>query len=447
MLKEENNIVDGIIWKEVLIFFIPLVIGAFFQHFYTIVDTIIVGNALGVVALSAVGGSASKLIVMLINFFVGVSSGITAYASRYYGQKDYRMLKSILFNGTVMFFVFGIILSIIGIVFSNDFLLIMNTPAETLKLSNVYLKTYLFGLVFCVMYNTFAGMLRAIGDAKTPLYVLIFCSFINIALDIIFVLLLNMGVFGVAFATTLSQFASAVILGLFILKSLKNTQKIKLYIDFSVMKDISKIGVPAGVQSIMFSLSNMVVQSGVNSFGTLNVAAWTSYCRIDSIVDIFVSSLGSTAIVFVGQNYGANKFDRVKKSVKQIMGISYVIVGFVVFGFILNRTALISLFTNDTEVVALASQIICIVLPMYLLNIPQQVFSQSLRGLGISFTPMLLTLVGVVGLRFIWVLYLLPLNPTFNFLALCYPVSALLMSGIFFVYYLIVIKKIEKNAI
>lgn len=441
-MKNNIDVTKGVIWKQVIIFFIPIVIGGFFQHLYSIVDAIIVGKGLGTLELSAVGGSASKLIVMITNFFIGVSSGITAYVSRYYGRKDFKMLKSITFNGVIMFAVLGIVLSAVGIVFSNRFLHLLQTPVETMDLSNTYLKTYLFGIVFSILYNAFAGILRALGDSERPLYVLIFCSFLNIVLDILFALVLRMGVFGVAFATVISQTISAIILARIIVKEINISIKQKVSIDFRIMRDIGAIGIPAGVQSMMFSLSNMVVQGAVNTFGAVSVAAWTVYVRVDSIVDILVTSLGNTVITFVGQNYGADKLHRVKQSVKQIMVISYAIVAAVIAVFMLTRYPLFSLFTNDIAVSNISISLIFVIMPMYLLTIPQQVFSQALRGLGKSFIPMILTLVGVVGTRLLWVNFVLPIKPSLTLLGACYPASALLMSIIFAVYYKRVLIKI-----
>lgn len=446
MSKEnKNDLTDGIIWKQVLMFFIPIVIGSFFQHLYTIIDTIIVGKGLGTNELAGVGGSASKLIVMITNFFIGVSSGITAYSSRYFGEKNYIDLKNTIYNGLVLFCVLGLILSSLGIIFSNEFLLIMKTPESTLVYANTYLKTYLTGIVFCVIYNTLAGILRALGDSKRPLYVLMFCSFLNIGLDILLALVLNLGVFGVAIATVISQGISAILLSIILIKTLQNTDKYTTKIDTNAMKDIAKIGIPAGCQSMMFSLSNMAVQSGVNTFSAVSVASWTAYVKIDSIADIFVSALGGTVIPFVGQNIGAKKFDRVRDAVKQIIIISYCVVAFLVVTFILNRTSLIALFTEDLEVIEIGSGLMFIILPMYLLTIPQQVFSQALRGMGKSFVPMILTLVGVVGLRLFWVYFILPINPSLELLACCYPLSAFIMSVIFSVYYSIEIKALQKQ--
>ncbi len=342
-------------------------------------------------ALSAIGGSVSKIIVLLINFFIGLCIGITSYASKAFGKSDYKDLKNIIFNGIFICFIFGAMLSIIGIVFSNNILNAMNTPKETLHLSNIYLRTYLVGIVFSIVYNALTGIIRALGDSKSPLYVLIISSILNIILDLVFVLLFNMGVLGIALATVLSQFVSVFIL-LFILKSKipkssisNHSEKIK--ISFFTMKNIFALGLPVGFQSIMYSISNIFVQTAVNSFGFLTVAAWASYIRIDGIVDMFISSLSATVITFVGQNLGAGNIGRVKKSVSSTIAISHIISIFMVGLFIIFRKEVMSLFTDDKEVITIASYIMLIILPMYILNIPQYIFMQALRGFGKSFLP------------------------------------------------------------
>lgn len=440
-----NKITDGVIWKEVLFLFIPIVISAFFQHLYTFVDGMIIGTYLGDVAFSAVGGSASKLITMMINFFVGVSSGITAYTARFYGAKDMVGVKKVVMNGLSLFVVLGLVLSMIGIAFSEEILMAMSTPVESFSLALVYLQTFLSGILFCVLYNTLAGILRALGDSKRPLYVLIFCSFVNIVLDILFVVQLEMGVFGVAIATVLAQGVSALALGYILYKSLPKTEKIPFRINFKMVGEICAIGIPAGIQSMMYSLSNILVQSAINGFGYLTVTAWSAYVKIDSIVDIFVSALGGTVITFVGQNLGAGKMDRVKQSVRQIIGMSYLITAVLTISFMLLRFDLLGLFTESPEVLEIGEKLFFIIMPMYLLGIPQTMFSQALRGLGKSMVPLILTIVGVIGVRVLWVWVLFPLHPTIYFLAACYPVSSFIMSVIFTIYFIVEMKKMKET--
>ncbi len=442
-MQSTNKITQGNITKEVFLFFIPLVISAFFQHFYGIVDAIIVGQNLGDLAFAAVGGSASKLITMLINFFVGVSAGVTVYTSQFFGRGDRRAVKKIIYNGIVSFLVFGAVLSVVGIFLGGRYLEIMSTPQNTMDFSVSYLNTFLFGLIFCVFYNMFSGVFRAIGDSKTPLYVLIFCSILNILLDLLFVIVIPLSVFGVALATVLAQGISALILG-YILHNKFKSEKIESSLDFKMISDIFKLGIPAGLQSIMYSLSNMLVQSTVNIFGYTTVTAWSAYLKIDGILDVFTSALGSTAITFVGQNRGAGNIRRVKESVVKIIFITYAVITPIIIAFVSFRVPLLGMFTDTAEVIEIAKTLFFVIMPMYILGVPNYICSQAVRGLGQSFRPMIITLVGVVGLRFVWVLFVFPINPTIQFLGYCYPVSSFIMSIVFVVYFMKEMKKLNE---
>lgn len=442
---KQQDMTQGVIHKQVMAFFLPILAGSFFQHFYSIVDAIVVGRGLGYLEFAAVSGSSSKMIVLITNFFLGVSVGITVYASRYYGKKDFKMLKGVIANGLVLFGVIGILVSFTCIVFSVQYLELMKTPSDTMEYAKTYLNTYLFGMVFCVIYNTLAGVLRALGDAKRPLYALAFCSVLNIILDILFALVLKWGVMGVALATVISQGVSAFILSKMLWNTLKGTQAYKFKLDKEILKEVAKMGIPSGIQSMMFSLSNMAVQSAVNEFNAITVAGWGAYLKIDSIADVFLTSLSSAVTPFIGQNLGAGKIDRMKDAMKQITNISYIMMAIITVLFLAFRIQLLSLFTQESEVVMAGAGVMFVILPMYLLGVPQRLYSTAIRGFGKSFGPMWLSLIGVVGLRFLWVYAILPLNPTIFMLGLCYPVCSLLMSVIFTIYYKKELRIIEQN--
>lgn len=444
-MKDKQDMTQGVIYKQVLLFFLPIVAGSFFQHFYSIVDAIVVGRGLGYLEFAAVSGSASKMIVLITNFFLGVSAGITVYASRYYGKKDFVTLKSVIANGLVLFTIIGIVVSAICIIFSDSYLKMMSTPEDTMEHAKNYLNTYLFGMVFCVIYNTLAGVLRALGDAKRPLFVLAICSVLNIVLDILFALVLDFGVIGVALATVISQVVSAIILSKMLWDTLKGTDSYEFKLDKTIIKEISAMGIPSGIQSMMFSFSNMAVQSAVNGFNSITVAGWGAYLKIDSIADVFLSSLANAVTPFVGQNLGAGKIDRMKESMKEIMRISYIMMSIVTVLFLLLRVPLLSLFTDEPEVVEIGAAVMFYILPMYLLGVPQRMYSTAIRAFGKSFGPMWLSLIGVVGLRFLWVYLILPLHPTIFMLGLCYPISSLIMSVIFTIYYKKELAIVEQN--
>ncbi len=432
-----NKITEGVIWKQVILFIIPIILSALFQQLYAITDTIILGRYLGTEALSAAGGSASKIITMAINFFIGFSVGITSFISQHLGNKNYNMVKNVIYNGIALCTVFGIIISIIGVAGSKQFLIWLNTPLATLDLATTYLTTFCVGLLSCLLYNLFAGILRATGNSKSPLYVLIFCNLLNIGLDLVFVLSFKMGIFGVALATLISQGISAIILAS-IIYNLVHTfdgSKVDIKIDITLIKKMAYIGFPSGLQSIMYSISNIAVQSSVNSFGTVAVAGWATYVKLDNVVDVFLSSLSNSAITFVGQNYGAKNIERIKNCVRTIMIMGLIMIGAICGIFILTGPILFGMFSTDLAVVEVAYNLTFVIMPMYIFAIPHQVLSNALKGCGNTFMPMIITLIGVVGIRLLWVNLILPMNMNISFLGLCYPISAIIMSIIFTIYY------------
>lgn len=439
-MKQNTLFTEGNLTKQICIFLIPIILSTFFQHFYVMADAAIVGRYLGDVELAAVGGSATKIISMSINFFVGVSAGVSSYVARYYGAQDMESVKSSIYSGIVMFLVLTTCLSIAAVGLGEHVLIAMNTPADTLTSATVYLNTYLYGLVFCVMYNIIASILRALGDSKSPFYVLIFASALNIGLDLLCMVTFQMGVFGAAFATVVAQGVSAVILLVILYKKMpKSAQKAKL--SPAMMVQISRVGLPAGAQSLLFGISNILVQTAINSLGVAAVAAWVAYVKIDSIVEIFVTAAGATALTFVGQNYGAGKMDRVNLCVKRILQIGFALSGGITVLFLLLRNPLLSIFTTDAEIIALGASLMFVIMPMYVISLPYQVLSQALRGMGDTFVPMVISVVGIIGIRVLWVYKIFPAYGTLTSLGYCYPVGAVVLSLSMVAYYRYVQKR------
>lgn len=427
------KVTEGSIWKNALLFAIPIILGAFFQHLYLIVDTIIISKYIGTEALSAVGGSASKIITLLINFFIGVSIGITSLSSRYFGNKNYLMLQKVLLNGIILFTISGAILSCIGIIFIDSILIAMNTPQ--IEFAKSYLTTYLYGLVFCILYNVLAGVLRSLGDSKTPFYILIISSLVNLLLNLLFFFVFKWEITGIALATIIAQAISALSLAFILIKQLQKHTDFSWDINLPLIQEIFSLGIPVGFQSIMYSLLNILIQSSINTFDFITIASWVTYLRIDNIIDIFVTSITSTVLTFVGQNHGAKLYDRVSKAVTQIMTMSFIITSFIITIVILSKDPLLSLFTNNKDIIQLSSHIMFIVLPMYILSIPQWIYTQALRGVGNTFVPMLISLVGIVGFRILWIMFVVPQNPSIYLLGLGYPINSILLSILFYFYY------------
>ena len=283
--EKVNQITEGVIWKQLLLFFFPIVFGTFFQQIYNTADTIVVGRFVGKQALAAVGGSASQIANLIVGFFVGLSSGASVVISQFYGAKDKKNLSKALHTAFAFSIAAGIVLTVVGIFLTRSALLLMKTPADVVEDSAVYLHIYFGGMVFNLVYNMGAAILRAVGDSKRPLYVLIITCVLNIILDLLFVVAFGMGVIGVAVATVTSQVISALIVTVMLLKTreiyvLKINQ---IRFDRRMLFSVLRIGIPAGLESVMYNISNIVIQVFVNNLGTDTVAAWGTLGKIDAI--------------------------------------------------------------------------------------------------------------------------------------------------------------------
>ena len=358
--SKENQIISGVIWKQLLIFFFPIVLGTFFQQIYNTADAVVVGRFVGTEALAAVGGSTSQIINLIVGFFVGLSSGATVVISQYYGAREKQGLQNALHTAFAFSVVGSVVISVIGIWLSPMMLRWMNTTEEVIAPSTTYLRIYFAGIIFVFIYNVGSSILRAVGDSRRPLYYLIVCCFINILLDVVLVVFFHMGVAGAAIATVFAQGVSAVLVVLALCRS-KDIFRLELkQVRFhrDALELLLKIGLPAGLQSVMYSASNIIIQTSLNSFGTNTMAAWTAYGKIDSFFWMVISAFGISITTFVGQNYGARKFGRMRKSVRicigMAMGASVVISAvFLIFGKYVYQ-----MFTTDATVTVLGVQYI-----------------------------------------------------------------------------------------
>lgn len=433
-----NQITEGIIWKQLLIFFFPIVFGTFFQQLYNTIDTIIVGHFIGKSALASVGGSSTQIVNLVVGFFTGLSSGASVIIAQFYGARDERSVQESLHTAYAFSILGSIAISIPGILLAPHLLRWMNTPAELVQDSALYLRIYFAGILFVFIFNVGSSILRAIGDSKHPLYYLMVCCLLNIILDILCVVWLDMGVAGAAVATFFSQAASAVLVTRKLMVSggiLKLSLK-KLRFHANVLRSLLRIGMPAGFQSIMYSLSNVIIQSALNSFGTDTVAAWSVYGKLDAVFWMISGAIGISITTFVGQNFGARKYGRVKKSVRVCLGIDALISGVLVIFFLLLRNPLFRIFTNDADVIRIGCEMMALITPCYMFFICIEVLSGALRGIGDVIIPTLITLGGVCLFRILWLFGALQIRPTVNAIILSYPVTWLTTSILFILYYL-----------
>lgn len=433
-----NGIVEGVIWKQLLWFFFPIVLGTFFQQLYNTADAIIVGKVVGKQALAAVGGSTGTLINLLVGFFVGVASGASVIIAQLFGARKAEDVSRAVHTTIALAIASGALLTAVGLIFSGQVLRLMGTPEEVMVYAEDYLSIYFLGMIPQLIYNIGSGILRAVGDSRRPMLFLICAALTNIVLDIIFVLGLEMGVRGAAYATIASQLVSA----LMILGSLHNAMPVyrlhfhKLRFHGDMLLRIVTIGLPAGLQSVMYSLSNIIIQSSVNGFGTDVMAAWTAYGKIDGLFWMVISAFGVSITTFAGQNFGAHQYDRMKRSIRVCLGLAAgatVIMSTLIF--IIGRPML-GMFTDDAHVLEIGESIIHLIVPMWILYICIEILSGAMRGAGDSLIPTVMTLVGVCMMRVFWVSVVVPEMHELPVLLLSYPITWAITSTMFIAYYL-----------
>ena len=436
-IQKTNQITEGVIWRQLLIFFFPIVFGTFFQQLYNTIDTAIVGQFVGKAALASVGGSATQVINLVVGFFTGLSSGAAVIIAQFFGAEDENFVRESLHTAYAFSIIGSLVITVLGLVLSTKILQWMNTPEELMADSTLYLRIYFAGILFVFIFNVGSSILRAVGDSKHPLYYLIACCFINIVLDLLLVVVFHMGVAGVAIATLISQAVSAFLVTWKLIRSSDiltlRIREIKLH--KNVLKYQLAIGLPTGFQSVMFGISNVIIQAALNSFGTDTVAAWSAYGKLDALFWMIISAIGIAITTFVGQNYGAKKYNRVKKSVRVCLGMSILIaVGMTVF-FVLLKEPLFRFFTQDPEVIRIGSEMLMLITPCYVLYVFIEVLSGALRGIGDVLIPTIITLGGVCVFRLIWIAGTLHFCPTIDMIIFSYPVTWLFTAIAFVFYY------------
>lgn len=434
----KNGITEGIIWKQLLWFFFPILFGTFFQQLYNTVDAIIVGQFVGKEALAAVGGTTSVLINLVVNLFVGISSGTTVVISQFYGAHHYHIVKKTVHTSIALALAGGAIMTVLGVFASPAALAAMGTPADIMDYAVTYIRVFSLGMIASFIYNIGSGVLRAIGDTKRPLYFLIAACMTNIVLDLVLVLALDLGVFGVALATLISQWVSAILVVLTLMRFEGCCQLMWRHVRFypNILKSVLFVGFPAGLQSDMYAVSNILIQSCINTFGTNTVAAWTAYGKVDGFFWMVMSAYGVSITTFVGQNFGAQKYARIRQSVRVCLLMT---LGTAIGASLLFLTfgkVFLSLFTPDQEVIEIGLQMMHIIMPFYFTYICVEVLSGAIRGTGQALIPMLVTGGGVCLFRVLWILLVLPFWHNLVFLFASYPISWGLTSLLFIIYYL-----------
>lgn len=415
---------EGVIWKQLILFALPLLLSNFLQQLYNTADLLIVGRFAGDTALAAVGATGS-LTNLLVGFFIGLSTGASVIISQFYGSGDTKDLRDAIQSGILISLIGGVVLSIVGYFVSRPLLQFMGTPADILDEAVVYMQITFLGMLPLLVYNMGAGILRAMGDSRRPLYLLILSSLINIVLDLIFIITMGLGVAGAAIATVIAQ----VVVGLLVLMMLRkldggyHLSLRELRFHPASLKSILVIGLPAGLQSAAINFSNVVIQSNINAFGSAAVGGVAAAGRIDGFLFMFANAFGLSAMTFVGQNVGAGKFDRAKRSARVTLFLSsgLVLVLGLVFAFFSDT--ILRLFNSNLEVIAYGQTMVSTLAPMYWIFSITEVLSGVLRGAGMSIQPMLITVTCFTAVRLLWINLMLPIKNDIVIVFLSWPVS------------------------
>ena len=432
-----TSLTEGPISQALISFALPLLLGNLFQQLYNTADSLIVGNFLGSEALAAVSSS-GNLIFLMVGLVNGVSMGAGVVIARYFGAKDYDRIQKTIHTLLAFGLVAGALLTVVGVALSPVMLRLMDTPETVLPDSISYFRTYFTGSLAFVLYNICMGILQAVGDSRHPLQYLMISSLVNVVLDLLFVGVFHMGVWSAAAATAISQLVSMALCLLRLMRSERayRVSLRKIRFDRRALLEILQNGLPAGLQSVMYSLSNIIIQASVNGFGTDVMAAYTAYGKVDGMYWMVINAFGVAITTFVGQNFGARLYDRMKKSINVCLGIAAAVTLLLSGVLMVVAEPLLGLFSDDAQVLEIGLSIVRLIVPTYITYIFIEILSGAMRGAGDSLIPTIMTLTGVCLLRVFWVTVVVSAHHELNVLLLSYPITWIVTSGMFVVYYL-----------
>lgn len=442
MAAKEMDMLNGSLWDKILLFAIPLAASSIFQQLFNSADVAVVGKFAGDAALAAVGAN-TFIINLMVNIFVGLSVGANVVVSNAMGESSSRSVSRGVHTSIAVSLICGILLSLVGIAFARVILQAISTPADILDLATLYFRIYFAGMPFIMLYNFCAAILRSKGDTKRPFYVLAVAGVINLVLNIVFVVGFHMDVDGVAIATVFSNVVSSLTL-LHFLRHEMGPFKFefwKLRVTPLILNRIVKVGLPAGLQGAVFSFSNVCIQAAINSLGSTAVAASAVAMNPELIVYFWLASFGHACVTFVGQNFGAKKLNRIRKTVRWgilLAGSSTLALGALVSLF---YHPILGIFTNDENTIAMGAYRVYIVIGFEFINVLIDICSGALRGMGSSVLPALICVFGICGVRIFWVFFMFPRYGTFQALMVCYPLSWICTGLVLVGIYMHVIRK------
>lgn len=427
---------EGVIWKEILLFSIPLLLGNLFQQLYNAVDSVVVGNYIGAQALAAVGSSA-PVINLLVSFFMGLAVGAGVIISRYFGARKKEELHIAVHTSLALTFAAGLVMTLIGVLISPYVLQWVGTPSDVMESSVLYLRIYFLGILSVMVYNMGSGILRAVGDSRNPLYFLIVSSVTNIILDMLFVIVFHMGIAGVGWATLIAQTISAVLTMLLLMRT-KEEYQVKLkHIRFHkhMLYEIVRLGLPSGLQNAIVSFSNVIVQSNINALGSLAMAGCGSYTKIDGFAILPVMSYSMALTTFTGQNMGAKKYDRVKQGAKTGILMSVITIVCISALLLMLGPNVLAIFSSDPTVIKYGLYMMHVLAPGYIFLAISHAFNGIIRGAGITTVPMIVMVTCWCGLRMAWILTSVPLFHDIGVVFMGWPLTWIASALWLFLYY------------
>ena len=441
MKKTSLDLTQGSITKQIILFALPILLSQVFQNLYNSVDSLIVGNFLGTTALAAVT-SCADISQLLVGFFTGLSAGAGVLFARYFGMKNYERLHDAISTSLIFSFIIGITMMAVGICIADVLLNIVACPADVYDEAIIYLRVYLVGLLFTSLYNVASGVLRSVGDSRNPFIYLVISSILNIILDIIFVVVFKMQVLGVALAMIISQLLS-VILVYYQLTHAHDVYRIDLRhlkFDSTMLKEVISLGLPAALQSCLISISNLFVQRYVNLFGSSVMAGVGAAKKIDKFVGLIANSLGMSTATFVSQNIGAKRIDRAKKGIRITFVLAFIPVAIIGSLIYIYANRAISLFIDDKDAIYYGAMMIQTMMPLYYSQSINQIMLNTLRGFGKSFVAMILSLLGMIGIRQLFLAISFSIERNVNHVFLGYPIGWIFSALFVSLYYFIVIR-------
>ncbi len=443
MARDKRDLLSGSIWDKALKFALPLALTGMLQQLFNAADVAVLGRFVGANAMAAVGSNA-PVIGLLVNFFVGISIGANVVIARFTGQRNSKLMSEAAHTAFMLALICGVAVAVLGSICAKPMVEMMGVPPEVAEYSMLYLRIYFIGVPFIMIYNFLSAIFRSQGNTKTPLICLTTGGIINVACNLLFVLRLNMTVDGVACATVIANIISSAMLFGFLRRnggSLRIEFR-KLKINKRILKRMLSIGVPSGLQSMVFSISNICIQTAVNSLGASVMAASSAAFNVEIMAYFLINSFGQACVTFIGQNYGARNYERCRDITKQILIINIICTIIISVGIVIGARFFLGLFNKDPSIIAIGFIRVKILMYGEVINAVLETLSGTLRGLGKSLQPALITLFGICGTRIIWVYTVFKASHNFVTLMAIYPLSWLAAAVILVVVYCRITKRV-----